>query len=59
MKDYLTGSEARDAKEPGEHENQGNGGSEPDDQTVNPTTAEESDSSEDEVLSLSNKLICS
>lgn len=53
MKDYLTGTEAKDAEQAEEHESQGNGDSKPDDQIANPTTAEESDSSEDEVQSLS------
>ncbi len=46
MKDYLTGAGAKDAEEAGEHESEGNGVSELDNQTA---TAEESDSSEDEV----------
>lgn len=49
MKDYLTGTEAKDAEQAEEHESQGNGDSKPDDQIANPATAEESDSSEDEV----------
>ena len=49
MKDFLTGAVAREAEEGEEPENQGNRASEPDDQSVNPTAAEESDSSEDEV----------
>lgn len=49
MKDYLGSAGPRDVEEAVEHEDQGNGAGEANGQSGNPTTAEESDSSEDEV----------
>lgn len=49
MKDYLTGATGRDVEGDEEDEKEGNGVSEANGEAVNPTAAEESDSSEDEV----------
>lgn len=56
MKDYLGSAGPRDVEEAVEHEDQGNGAGEANGQSGNPTTAEESDSSEDEVRILNCSL---
>jgi hypothetical protein len=56
MKDFLTGAGGGEGEGEEEREEKGNGASERDDEPVNPTAAEESDSSEDEVWSFSFSL---